>query len=130
MRIPPNFAVVTPYIVVDNADFYVQFLKDGLGGIELGRSTRPDGTIANCQVRFYSSTVMISEASAAFPTSQAHFYFYVEDADSAMQRAILHGALKIMDVSNKPYGDRQGGIKDPAGNVWWISQRLVDGPYF
>lgn len=130
MLIPPNFGVVTPYIVVDNADSYVEFLKNGLGGIELGRSTRPDGTIADCQVRFASSTVMVADASPAFPACQAHFYFYVEDADRAMQRAILHGAVKIMDVSNQPYGDRQGGIKDPAGNIWWISQRLVDGPYF
>ena len=28
-----------------------------------------------------------------------------------------------------PYGDRQGGVRDAHGNVWWISQRLVDAPY-
>ncbi len=27
------------------------------------------------------------------------------------------------------YGDRQGGVRDAWGNIWWISQRLVDGPY-
>jgi len=21
------------------------------------------------------------------------------------------------------------GVKDPCGNVWWISQRLEDGPF-
>ena len=130
MLVPTNFAVVTPYIVVDNADSYIQFLKDGLGGVELGRSTRPDGTITNCQVRFATSTIMIGDASPAFPATQAHLYFYVENADQAMQRAIQHGAVNIMDVSHKHYGDRQGGIKDPAGNIWWIAQRLVDGPYF
>jgi PhnB protein len=28
-----------------------------------------------------------------------------------------------------PYGDRQGGVRDPAGNIWWISQRIVRAPY-
>jgi PhnB protein len=28
-----------------------------------------------------------------------------------------------------PYGDKQGGVTDPAGNIWWISQRLVEKPY-
>jgi len=28
-----------------------------------------------------------------------------------------------------PYQDRQGGVKDPFENLWWISQRLVDEPY-
>lgn len=34
-----------------------------------------------------------------------------------------------MEVADMPYGDRQGGIRDPHGNVWWVSQRLVHGPY-
>jgi PhnB protein len=76
MHIPPHFGVVTPYIIVEDADSYV------------------------------------------------------EEADHAMQTALLHGGVKIMDVANMPYGDRQAGIKDPAGNIWWISQRLLDTPYF
>jgi PhnB protein len=28
-----------------------------------------------------------------------------------------------------PYNDRQGGVADPSGNIWWLSQRLVPGPY-
>ena len=130
MRIPPHFGVVTPYIVVENADSYVQFLKDGLNGIELGRNHRADGKIANCQIRFGSSTVMVSEASRSFPATKAAFYLYVEDADGAVERALLHGGVNIMDVANMPYGDRQGGVQDPAGNIWWISQRLVNTPYF
>ena len=26
-------------------------------------------------------------------------------------------------------GDRQGGVRDLHGNLWWISQRLVEAPY-
>jgi uncharacterized glyoxalase superfamily protein PhnB len=28
-----------------------------------------------------------------------------------------------------PYGDRQAGVTDPFGNLWWISTRLVQEPY-
>ena len=34
-----------------------------------------------------------------------------------------------MDVADMDYGDRQGGVKDKAGNIWWLSQRLEDKPY-
>jgi hypothetical protein len=34
-----------------------------------------------------------------------------------------------MDVSVMPYQDRQVGVKDKHGNIWWLSQRLVEGPY-
>ena len=89
-----------------------------------------DGSrIANAQVRIGDSTVMVSEASAGFPATRSSHYLYVENADAAMSRAVAAGAVKIMDVADMPYDDRQGGITDPAGNLWWLSERLVDGPY-
>jgi len=33
-----------------------------------------------------------------------------------------------MDVADMPYGGRQGGAKDSAGNIWRMSQRLSDAP--
>ena len=59
----------------------------------------------------------------------ASYYLYVENADEAMAKAVAAGATAIMEVANMPYDDRQGGVKDAWGNLWWISQRLVDGPY-
>jgi uncharacterized glyoxalase superfamily protein PhnB len=32
-----------------------------------------------------------------------------------------------MDPSDQPYGDRMGGVEDPAGNHWWIASPLDDG---
>lgn len=130
MHVPEGFAVVTPYIFVDGAEAYVRFLEAAFGAREIGRSTAPDGRIANCQMRFSTTTIMVSEASVQFPASRAALYLYVDDADSAMMKAEQAGAEKIMDVGDMPYGDRQGGVKDPSGNIWWVSQRLTADPYF
>jgi PhnB protein len=85
--------------------------------------------IANAQVRLGTSAVMVSEASAAFPAMPASYYLYVENADESMTRARKAGATEVMAVADMPYGDRQGGVRDRHGNLWWISQRLVAGPY-
>jgi PhnB protein len=128
MRIPPGFNTVTPYFFVDGADRFIQFMVRGLGGVEIDRHMNGD-RIANAQVRLGTSTVMVSDATPDSPAMPASYYLYVENADEAMQKAIVAGGTKIMDVDDRPYGDRQGGIRDPYGNLWWISQRLVDGPY-
>jgi PhnB protein len=128
MRIPPGFNTVTPYFFVDGAGGFLTFLVLGLGGTEIRRHVNGD-RIANAQVRLGTSTVMVSEASPAFPAMPASYYLYVENADEAMAKAIAGGATTIMDVANMPYGDRQGGVQDPWGNLWWISERLIDGPY-
>ena len=129
MRIPPGFNTVAPYFFVNDADAFARFLVAGLGGVETCRSLRPDGLVANVQVRLGTSTVMASEASPGYPAMAAAFYLYVDDADAALAQALQHGATLEMAVADLPYGDRQGGVRDPHGNIWWISQRLVDGPY-
>ena len=128
MYIPPGFGTVTPYIFAEQAERLVTFLIEGLGGEETCRTMRGD-TIANCQVAIGTATLMVSEASERFPPSRSSFYLYVENADEAMQRVLHSRATEIMKVGDMPYGDRQGGAADPHGNIWWISQRLVQEPY-
>ncbi len=130
MYVPPGFATVTPYIFASDAPRYVRFLIEGLGAEEVGRSERPDGKIANCQVRIGTAMLMVSEAQGGYPPSQAALYIYVENAEAGMARAIAAGARLEMQVDDMPYGDRQGGIVDPSGNIWWISQRVAEEPYF
>ena len=128
MHIPPGFNTITPYHFVNNAPAFLEFLVQGLCGVETCRHMNGD-RIANAQVRLGNSTVMVSESSADFPAMPASYYLYVEDADDAMKKAVAAGATKIMDVANMPYNDRQGGVRDPFGNLWWLSQRLIDGSY-
>lgn len=127
--IPPGFNTVTPYCFVRDAEGFVSFLVEALGGRETLRSLRPDGRIANAQVVLGTSTVMVSEASPQYPPMPASYYLYVEDADAVMQSALAHGARLEMAVADMPYGDRQGGVRDAQGNIWWISQRIVQEPY-
>jgi len=128
MHIPPGFNTLAPYLFTDDAPALVRFLIDGLGGVEVLRHM--DGErIANAQVRLGTSTAMVSQASPEFPAMPASLYLFVENADHAMARALAAGARAIRPVADMPYGDRQGGVKDPCGNLWWLSQRLAAGPY-
>ena len=129
MHIPDGFAQVAPYIFAENANDYMDHLVMALGGEDVGRTQMPNGKLANGQVRFGDAGIMISECADRFPASRCALYLYVEDANTAMKQATENGMEKIMDVADMDYGDRQGGVKDKAGNIWWISQRLTDTPY-
>lgn len=130
MNVPEGFNTVTPYLIVDGADHFIRFLVNAFDGKELGRTTDDDDRIVHAQVRIGSSTLMISEASKDYKATSAAYYLYVDDADAVVSRALDQGASLEMAVDDKPYGDRQGGITDPFGNTWWISQRLDEGPYY
>ena len=61
--------------------------------------------------------------------SQVTPYIFAEDTDASVQRPLEAGATLEMAVEDMDYGDRQGGVVDPLGNIWWISQRLEEGAY-
>jgi PhnB protein len=129
MYIRPGFGTVTPYLFANDAERLVELLVRGLGGTETLRSLRPDGRIGNAQVLLGTSTVMVSESSPRYPAMPACHYLYVEDARQSMKMALAFGATLELEVTDMPYGDRQGGVRDLNGNLWWISQRIVQEPY-
>jgi len=129
MYTPPGFSTVTPYLFVVEAERFVAFLVQAFGGKEVLCTTRPDGRIANAQVRIGASMLMVSEASGEYPPMCSAFYLFVDDAYASMARALQQGATLEMEVADMPYGDRQGGVRDPQGNIWWISERIVQAPY-
>ncbi|GAB1262752.1 VOC family protein [Aurantivibrio plasticivorans] len=129
MYIPPGFNTVTTYFIVKGADQFINFLTNGLGGVETLRHAEEDGRIAHAQVQIGDSTVMLCEATEDYPAIEMSLYLFVNDADESMKRSIAAGAQQVMPVSDQPYGDRQGGIKDTHGNFWWLSQRLIEAPY-
>ena len=129
MYIPPGFTTLFPYIFVTGARTYLTFLVQGLGGEISDVRESPEGTVHNAHVRFGDTTIMISEAHDGFQPSRGTYYLYVADADAAMARAVAAGGRSLGPVADMPYNDRQGGVADPSDNIWWLSQRLVPGPY-
>ncbi len=129
MYIPDGYGTMFPYLFVREARKYITFLKDAFGAEVLGITEGPPGTIANARIRIGATCFMLSGAGEGFKPSASAFYLYVDDADAAYRKALSLGSEKIFEPTDMPYGDRQGGVVDPAGNLWWISTRLVHEPY-
>ncbi len=59
----PGFTTVFTYIFAANADDYLRFLQEGLGGKLQNLHRAPDGGVANAQIVFGDTTIMISDAA-------------------------------------------------------------------
>jgi PhnB protein len=130
MYIPEGYGTVFPYMLVERAEEFVAFLKNAFDATEVGRTEFPNGRIANVRIRIGTSTFMASEADQENMKSMpGAYYVYVEDVDKTLSRALSHGATKMFDPMDMPYGDRQAGVVDPCGNIWWISNRTAAEPY-
>lgn len=126
--IPDGYHTVTPYLVVEGAAKLLDFLERAFGGKVTERVDRPDGTVGHAEVRLGDSMLMLAEASAQWKAMPALIYLYVPDTDTTYQRALQAGATSVMAPANQFYGDRNGGVKDPFGNMWWIGTHVEDVP--
>jgi PhnB protein len=117
-----------PYVFARNAEKFIEFLSLAFDAKEIGRTVH-DKLLANARIRIGTTSFMVSEAGERIQPTQSAFYLYVENAEEAYARALSCGASGIFSPVEMPYGDKQGGITDPFGNIWWISQRVVEKPY-
>ncbi|NIR49595.1 VOC family protein [candidate division KSB1 bacterium] len=124
--IPDGFHTVTPYLIVPGLAKLIDFVKQAFDAEENHRSTRPDGTVMHAQVKIGDSFVMMGEPMGEFQPMPASIYLYVEDTDATYQRALEAGATSIMEPADQFYGDRNAGVKDPFGNLWWIGTHIED----
>ena len=125
-HVPEGYHAVIPYLVVQDVAALVDFLTRVFDGVEGHRSLRPDGTIMHTEVKIGDSVVMMGGANEQFKPMPCGLYVYVPDTDAAYRRALAAGATSVMEPADQLYGDRNAGVKDFAGNYWWIGTHIED----
>jgi len=125
--VPDGFHTITPYIVADGAEKIISFMQNAFGArYEHEPTKRPDGKIMHATLKVGDSMLMISEASERAKASPVMLYLYVPNVDAVYQKALKAGATSVMEPSDQFYGDRSGGVKDAAGNQWYIGTHIED----
>jgi PhnB protein len=125
--IPEGYHTVTPYLTVRNAPKVIEFLKQAFGGkLSHDAIKRPDGSIMHAQITIGDSRIMIAEESEMAKATVSTLYVYVPDVDRVYQQALKAGGNNVMEPMDMFYGDRSGGVKDPAGNSWYIATHRED----
>ncbi len=119
------FRTVTPYLAAVRGLEVVEFVKQAFGGEELSRARGGAGGY-HCEVRIADSMLMMGGGGTfQGPDNPAAIELAVPNADSAYESAIRAGAVSIYAPVDKPYGDREAGVKDVCGNLWYLITRRV-----
>ena len=116
-----GYGVVRPYLYA-GTDMEA-FVRNVFGAEIIARHETPMGVHLEVGI---GDSVLVLECGERFPegvdTTRASVYIYVEDVDSTYERAMASGAQSIAAPEDKPYDERQAGIKDTFGNTWWVSR--------
>jgi PhnB protein len=119
-KIPTNYQTVMPYLILKNAEKFIDFTKMVFGATETYKVMRDENTIMHGEIMIGESTIMFADSTNEYEPQTAGLFIYVDNADDTYKNAIEAGAIIITELSDQPYG-RSGGVKDPFGNTWWIT---------
>ncbi len=118
---PEGFHAVPPYLIVAGVDRLIRFLTEAFGAEVRERATRPDGSVMHAQVRIEDAVVEMGEGQGEWQPMSAALHLYVADADATYRRALEAGGDSLYEPTDRPYGDREAGVRDPSGNLWFIA---------
>jgi len=121
MNIPEGYQAVMPYLILKNAQKFIDFTQKVFDAKLMNKHLREDGhVIMHAEVNIGGSVIMFAESTEQYAVQTANLFVYVESADETYAAALSNGATSVNEPADQPYG-RSGGVKDPNGNTWWIT---------
>jgi PhnB protein len=128
---PEGYPSLTPYLIVNDGAAAIEFYKAAFGATVREQMTTPEGRVMHAEMLIGDSPMMLGEnqdvAVQATPVyAPVSLYAYVEDADAVFANAVAAGAKELAPVTQKYYGNREGGVTDPFGITWWLATRVEE----
>ena len=123
---PAGYTTVAPWIVTPDTGQLLDFVTAVFDGVELARVRLEDGTIGHAEIRVGDTILLAFDQRPDWPAMPSLLRVFVADADATTERAVAAGARVITAPATHAFGQRGGRVRDPFGNIWWISAIVED----
>ncbi|GGK36060.1 VOC family protein [Nocardia camponoti] len=121
---PAGYTTVAPWLVTPDTAALLDFVTAAFDGHELGRVPLADGSIGHAEIRVGDTVLLAFDQRADWPALPSLLRVFVPDADVAFANAIDAGAREVTPLSNNAFGQRGGRVRDPFGNIWWVTANV------
>lgn len=124
---------VIPLLACADIEAEHDFLVEALGFTSGGLERVSDGSVVHADVRAGSRRVWLhrsdEEAGLVPPavsgSSGGGIVVHVPDVDAHHERARAAGADVLYEPRDEGYGQREYGMRDREGHVWWIATPIA-----
>lgn len=123
---PAGYTTVAPWVVTDDTGALLDFITAAFEGEEIARVATEDGSIGHGEIRVGDTVVLAFDRRPEWPSMPSLLRVWVPDADAAVARALDAGATIVTELGTNAFGQRGARVKDPFGNIWWVSAHIED----
>lgn len=122
---------VTPYVMVDSAKVFGEFLRSTFDAELRNVVSLPSDPqrVIHAEARLADGEIFFADSGAdggrclRSPTEPVHVQLFtiVPDPERTHRQAVAAGARSAMEVAAQEDGSRMGGFVDPFGTLWWVT---------
>jgi PhnB protein len=123
---PTGYTTVAPWVTTPDTGQLIAFVTDVFDGEELGRVPLGNGRIGHAEIRVGNTVILAFDRDEDWPDMPSLLRVWVADADVTMRRAVEAGARVVTPAATSAFGQRGGRVRDPFGNIWWITAQVED----
>ena len=120
--VPYGGAVLNPFVIVDHAARFVDFVVEVFGAAETveARTPMPDGKLVHAELRLGTVDLMVADRLDGWPARPGLLQVWVTDAAAVLKRAGAGGATTVTEPTPF-YGETTlARMLDPWQNLWWL----------
>jgi PhnB protein len=120
--VPAGGAVLNPFVIVDDAAGFVDFVSEVFGAPETAeaRTPMPNGKLIHAQVRLGTVDLMVADRLDEWPARPGLLQVWVNDPVEVLRRAAARGASTVTEPTPF-YGEiTLARMLDSWQNLWWL----------
>jgi PhnB protein len=119
-------------LVIERVDDAIAFYHAAFGAELIERFVDASGVVVHAAIRIGTSIVTLAEELHAWkllgPTaiggSPVLLHLTLQDPDAVCARAVERGGAVVVPLQDRPWGKREGRIRDPFGHLWILSRPI------
>ena len=124
----------TPFLICAGAADAIEFYTRAFNAVELSRVPGPGGKLMLAMLWIGNSALALTDEfpewggfrPKSLEGSPVTVHLYVENADAAVEQAVVAGAKITMPLTDMFWGDRYAQLEDPFGHRWSIGTHMRD----
>jgi PhnB protein len=123
---PAGYPTAAPWIVTRDTRKLFEFITEVFDGVELGQVPLEDGSIGHAEIRVGDTVLLAFDQREGWPHQPSLLRVFVADADATTEAALNAGATLVTAPLTQAFGQRGSRVRDPFGNIWWITAVVED----
>lgn len=129
----PSPRDLSPRLIVRGADAAIEFCQDAFGAKLMERVAELDGRVVHARLTLGDFSLSLSEevpewgwiSPISLGGSPVLIQLELEDCDMVAEKMVAGRAEVVIPIKDRPYGKREGRIRDPFGHLWILSQQVA-----